>query len=192
MWMRFTPHFEAGKQGNIHIMSELPKFDPCPSYLTQNHGQLSEVSAQYHVIIGQCFHLALPYSGHHIDELWAHRLFTDLLFSLPFLCVVYLSNCPTWPMGCMNLFLRLPFIFSQLHMELGDGQASIRYSGYSDWLVVLELDINPPHSCPRYTTLGKQKTKAKHWLEVEICEVTVFDHLSNSALSTAYNAKKSL
>jgi len=192
MWMRFISHFEAGTQGNIYIMSELEKFDPCYPYLTHNHDQLSEVSGWYHVIIRQCLHLPLPYYRPHIDGFWGHKVFTDLVFSLPFPYVVYIYNCPTWYVGCMNMFLSLLFLLSQLQRDFGAVQASTIYSLYSGCLVVLKQDPNPPQSCTRYTTLNEPKIKAKHRLEVEICEVTIFDHLLNRASSTAYNAKKSL
>jgi hypothetical protein len=92
----------------------------------------------------------------------------------------------------MNLFLKLLFFLGPLHIDFGDVQASTQYSCHLGFFAALEHDVNHPKSYPKYTTLFDSKIRAKHRPEPEICEVTISDHLSNRALSTACNAKRTI
>jgi hypothetical protein len=94
--------------------------------------------------------------------------------------------------GCKNLFLKLLFFLSPLHIDVGDVQASTGYSCYLGCFSALEHNVNHPKRYPKYVTLFDSKIRAKHRPEPEIYEVTISDHLSNRVLSTAYNTKKTI
>ena len=192
VWMRLASHLGLGKQCNMEIMSELENFDSWHSYLTHSHGSLLAVPGYIYCIIRRCFHMVFPYFRHYTDEFWANGQFAYLLFSLPFPYVVCLSNHHTWHMGCMNLFLKLLFFLSSLHIDFSDVQASTGNSCYLGSFAALEHDVNHHKRYPKYTTSFDSKIRAKHRPEPEICEVTIYDHLSNRPLSTAYNAKKTI